>query len=260
MAIGWLYFQEMAVISGPWVTEGTPARMAIEKAPPLAALEPQLQQVHGAIVELRAKETPQLQALSQQETQVDAKHDAYVKLIFNALTVLADGAANGQELLNLRDTLFPEKLKHMRKSYRGEVGHAVLVAKQMDEAMLARLKAVQLHDKTLFDMYTGWQGTAAQLGKLEEDRAHLSQAMPSTAKEIATARRNWIHVVKAFLACADVANLDAETDNLIFAPLRAAEQVAANRMRSKAVPVPAPVPAPAPAPAPPATPEAPKAG
>jgi hypothetical protein len=171
MAIGWLYFQEMTVISGPWVTEGTPARVAIDRTPPLAALEPQLQQAHGSIIELRATETPQLQALSQQETEVDAKHDAYVKLIFNALTVLADGASNGHELLNLRDTLFPEKLRHMRKSYRGEVGHAVLVAKQMDEATLARLKAVQLQDKTLFDMYMGWQGTTAQLGQLEEARA-----------------------------------------------------------------------------------------
>ncbi len=183
MGIGWLLFQEMIPVSDPWVTEGTPARVAIEKVPPLAALKPQLQQAHGAIVELRSKDTPQLQALSQQETQVDAKHDALVKLIFNALTVLSDGAANGPELLILRDTLFPEKLKHMRKSYRGEVGHAVLVAKQMDEAMLARLKAVQLNDKTLFDMYTGWQETAAQLGKLEDERAHLSQAMPSAAKE-----------------------------------------------------------------------------
>jgi hypothetical protein len=226
--------------------------VAIEKAPALVALETQLQQAHSDIVDLRGKDTPQLQALSQQETAVDAKHDAYVKLIYTALTVLADGSANGHELVDLRDTLFPEKLKHMRKSYRGEVGHAVLVAKQMDEAMLARLKAVQLHDQTLFDMYTGWQGTAGQLGKLEDERAHLSQAMPTAAKEIATARRRWIRVVKAFLACADVANLDAETDNLLFAPLRAAEQVAANRMRSKAAPAPAPAPEPS------ATPEKPK--
>jgi hypothetical protein len=248
MALGWLYFPEMAVISGPWVMEGTPAHVAIQKVPPLAALEPQLQQVHGAIVAVRAKDTPQLQALSQEETETDAKHDAYVKLMYNALTVLADGAVNGHELLDLRDTLFPEKLNHMRKSYRGEVGHAVVVAKKMDEPLLARLRAVQLHDKTLFDMYMEWQDTSAKLGKLEEDRAHLSQVMPSAAKEIATARRNWIRVVKAFLACADVANLDAETDNLLFAPLRAAEQVAANRMRNKAAPAPAPAPAPARAP------------
>ena len=63
MAIGWLYFQEMAVISGPRVREGTPTRAAIAKARPLAALSPQLQQAHGAIVDLRAKETTQLQAL-----------------------------------------------------------------------------------------------------------------------------------------------------------------------------------------------------
>jgi hypothetical protein len=153
-------------------------------------------------------------------------------------------------MLDLRDTLFPEKLKHMHKSYRGEVGHAVLVAKQMDETMVARLKAVQLHDKTLFDMFTAWQGTAGQLAELEEERARLSQAMPSAAKEISTARRDWIRVVKAFLACADVANLAAETDNLLFAPLRAAEQVAVNRRRNK----------PAVAPSPSVSPEAPKAG
>ena len=86
---------------------------------------------------------------------------------------------------------------------------------------------------------------AKQLGGLEDERAHLSQATPSAAKEIAMARNRWIRVVKAFLACAEVANLDAETDNLLFAPLRAAEQVADNRMRSKATPAPAPSPSPA---------------
>jgi hypothetical protein len=168
MAEGSLSFQEMAVISGAWVTEGTPARVAIEKIPALAALEPQLQQTHSTIVDLRAKETPQLQALSQQEHEIDAKHDAYVKLIYNALTVLADGTVNKHELLDLRDSLFPERLRHTRKSYRSEVGHAVLVAKQMDDALVARLKAVQLHDRTLFDIYQAWQATAAQLGQLED--------------------------------------------------------------------------------------------
>jgi hypothetical protein len=62
----------------------------------------------------------EVQALSQQDSQIDANHDAY------ALTVLAPGAANGNELLSLRDMLFPEKRQHMKKSYRGEVGHAVL--------------------------------------------------------------------------------------------------------------------------------------
>lgn len=254
MALGWLSFQEMAVISGPWVSQGSAVRAAIEKAVALAALLPPLQQAHSTIVELRGKDTPQLQALSQREAEVDAKHDAYVRLMYNALTVLADGADNGHELLDLRDKLFPEKLKHMHKSYRGEVGHAVLVAQQMDDAMLARLKAVQLHDKTLFDMYTGWQGTATELGSLEDERAHLSQTVPSAGKEITLARRNWIRVVKAFLACADIAGLDADTDNLLFAPLRAAEQVAANRMRGK------PSPSPTPAPPPSSTPAQPKAG
>jgi hypothetical protein len=254
MAAGWLSFQEMAVISGPWVTEGTAARVAIEKIPALAALEPQLQQIHGTIVDLRAKETPQLQALSQQEHDVDAKHDALVKLIVNALTVVADGSVNKRELLDLRDRLFPERLKHIRRGYRSEVGHAVMVAKQTDEPMVARLRAVQINDKSLFDIYQAWQATATQLGQLEEERAHLSQATPSAAKEIAMARRKWIRVVKAFQACADVVNLDAETDNLIFAPLRAAEQNAANRMRAKATTEPAPTPAP------PVGPDTPKAG
>jgi hypothetical protein len=222
------------------VTPETPARTAIEKYQPLTALLPQVQEAHGSMVVLHSKESPQLHALSQQELQIDAKHDAYVKLIYNALTVLAPGAANRDELLSLRDMLFPEKLQHMKRSYRGEVGHAVLVAKQMDAATQARLKAVQLNDKTLFDLYAGWQGTTKQLGDLEDQRAHLSQATPSAAKEIVTARNRWIRVVKAFLACAEVANLDAESDNLIFAPLRAAEQVADNRMRSKTAPAPAP--------------------
>jgi hypothetical protein len=52
--------------------------------------------------------------------------------------------------------------------------------------------------------------------------------------------------MNALVANAELANLDADSDRLLFGPLRAAEQTADARGRGKNAPAPVPVPAPAP--------------
>jgi hypothetical protein len=248
MALSWLYTEVMVVISEPWVKDGEAAKAAIDRIPHLAVLSPQLQKAHAALFEVKAKESPNLRDLSQRENKADARHDAYVKGMYCTLTTLAPISSAPQELLDLRDKLYPQGLEHIKMSYRAEVGHAAFIAAQMDEAWQARLKAVTLHKATLFDLYNEWQAAAQLLGQLEDERARVSGANPTVAGEVSAARNRWIRMAKALMANAKIAEVDAATDTLLFSALRLAERAAENRVRGHAEPAPAPAPAPEPAP------------
>ena len=244
MALKRMTVEEMIQLSTPWVTAGNVARTAIEKVPLLAALLPQLQSAHSAIFAVRAQaEDPKVQRLSQQEAEVDAKHDALVRGIYGSLSMLAQVSANADELLRLRDLLFPEGAAHTQKTYRGEAGHAALVASRLDASAQARLKAVSLQEKNLLDLVNEWLGVAKQLGDLEEERARLSPPSSSTAAEINNARLGWVRVVNALVANADLVGLDGDTDRLLFSALRAAERTADGRGKKSPDAPPAPSPA-----------------
>jgi len=241
MAVGHLLAEVMYQLSMPWVTSGDPAQAAIEKNPMLAALLPQLQKAHAAIEAVLGQEDANQQALSQQEAEIDNKHDTMVRGIYGSLTMLAVLSPQKDELLSLRNWLFPEGLLHTQKSYRGEAGHAALVASHLDAIMEARLRAVSLHDQNLFDLVQQWFAAAKQLGDLEDERARLAAAS-STASEVRAARAGWARTVNLFVANAAAADLDAETDTLLFSALRAAERAAATRARPHPAPAPAPQP------------------
>ena len=244
MALKRMTVEEMIPVSAPWVTAGNSAHRAIEKVPLLAALLPQLQAAHSAIFAVRARtEDPKVQRLSQQEAELDAKHDALVRGIYGSLTMLAQVSSTSDELLGLRDLLFPEGAAHTQKTYRGEAGHAALVASRLDANLQARLQAVSLQEKSLLDLVNQWLGVAKQLGDLEEERARLSQPSSSTAVEVNNARIGWVRVANALVANAELVGLDDDTDRLLFSALRAAEHTADSRGRKTPAAPPAPSPA-----------------
>jgi hypothetical protein len=239
MALKRLTVEEMNQISAPWVTEGSPARAAIDKSPMLAALLPQLQAAHGAIFALRAQvEDPKVRELSSRQAALDAEHDVRVRAIHGALTGLALVSGVSSELLGLRDELFPEGLAHTQTTYRGQAGHAAMVASRLDEKLQARLRAVSLHDKNLLDLTNDWLAVAKQIGQLEDERARLSPP-PTASSAINEARLAWVRIANALLANAELAGIDAATDHLLFAPLRAAEKTADSRGRGKPAAAPA---------------------
>ena len=243
MALRWLTLEEMTEIWAGWLATGSAGRTAIEKVPLLAALLPKLDGGFAKILALRSSEDPRLRGLAEKAAALDAKHDGYVRGIYGALTALAPLSGAADELLGLRDKLFPEGLAHTQKSYRGEAGHAALVASQVGDITKERLKAVTLHKTNLLELYNQWQTVARQLGDLEKERAGLAQGSPSPARETYAARLTWLRLTKTFLSNAEVAGLDAETDNLLFSALHAAEQAAESRIRDgRPQPAPAPTP------------------
>ena len=67
-----------------------------------------------------------------------ALSDALVRGIYGSLTMLAQVSSTSDELLGLRDLLFPEGAAHTQKTYRGEAGHAALVAARLDANLQAK--------------------------------------------------------------------------------------------------------------------------
>lgn len=243
MALRLLTPEEMVTISAAWVMADEAGRKALAQIPLLAALLPELEKVHQTMFALRAKEPSELAALRQREAQVDAKHDAYVHVIYDTLTLVATVATPAENLLKLRDKLFPEGLRHARKSYRGEAGHAAFVASQVDDALKSKLEAMALHESNLLDYYNQWQASAQELAALEDERARLTKTAPSVAGEMYAARNAWIRTVKLLLTNAEAAHIDAATDELLFSALRAAERAASARLKQATVePAPAPTP------------------
>lgn len=236
MALKRLTVEEMNQLSAPWVMEGNPARAAIERVPMLAALLPRLQAAHAGIFALRTQgEDPKARELSERQSSLDADHDERVRGIYNALTGLAQVSGNSTELLALRDELLPDGLGHTGMTYRGEAGHAAMVAARLDDKLQARLKAVSLHDKNLLELTHEWLSVAKQLGELEDERARLSPR-PSSSAEINEARLAWVRIANALVANAELAGIDSTTDHLLFAPLRSAEKTADARGKTKPAP------------------------
>lgn len=236
---------EMGQISGPWVTEANPVRSAIEARSMLAALLPQLTAAHAAIVALGAQSSdPDIRKLSAEANRLDAQHDDYIRTIYDALTVLAKTSKAGDQLLRMRDSLFPEGRRHINRSHSAEAGHAAALASTVGADALARMKAVAVGDMTLFDLYSQYQETAKQLGAVDEKRARLNQPAVTPAAQVQAVRRQWIRWANILVDTAANADLDAETDALLFGPLREMVERANSRWHTKIAPAAAPVPTP----------------
>lgn len=239
MAIKRLTAQEMVQLSTPWVNPNDQAGIALAKLPLLAGLLPQLKAAHEAIFAAQvATEDPRAKALSQAEAELDATHDALTRGIYGSLTMLAEFSPSAEELLRLRDMLLPEGLEHTRKTYRGEAGHAALIAARLDDGVRARLKSVTLHDKNLLDVVNAWLAAAHKLGELEEERARLTAPAATSAAQLNDARIAWIRVTNALVANAELVKLDKEDDRILFSALRAAARTADSRNRSPKEPTP----------------------
>ncbi len=244
-----LYAKEMCEISEPWVTEGAPARAAIESDPMLAPLLPKLKESHEGVVAVCAqKDEPDVQELASEESRLDARHDEQVRVMHDSLTVLSAVSKSPDELLHLRNLLFPEGKLHTMKSRLEEAGHATAVAQGLTPELEARMQAVIIGDSNLLEMVKAWLDVSKQLGDVVERRARLTRPARTQAAQISAARRTWIRWTKALVASAENAEISEETDTLLFSALRDAEHSTRNRWSRHAQPVSGPAPIPGPEP------------
>ena len=244
MALKRLFSEEMLQLSGTWVDPKSRAHKAILATADLAPSMPRLTAAHSALATLAqpAAEDPRLAAISKEEAVLDPRHDDIIRgghgLLTGAAFLLGD---DGVELLGLRDTLFPEGLSLTQKSYRGEAGSAAQLAKRLTPALRAQLASIVVGPKsgkkTLEQFVDELISLGAQLGALEDEKGILQPAPgepgTGTGAALLAARNQWVRVGNALVANSELAELDVETDKLIFGPLRAAEKAADRRETGK---------------------------
>lgn len=236
MAANRLSVEEMSEISRPWVTAGSPARIAIEQVPVLNALMPIMEAAHSAVVEAvlasrPATLEPKERALASQAVELDLRHDDLIRGIHGSLTSLALVSPGKSELLALRDWLFPDGLGHTQKTFRAEAGHAGLIRLGLNADMRSRLAAVQLHGSSLMALVEEWMDIGEKLGKLEEQRGSFATPSSTAQGAINAARLAWIKAINALIANAVLADLPPATDQLLFGAFRLASKKSDLRSR-----------------------------
>ena len=245
MAFKRLSSEEMLQLSGAWVDPLSEARAAILATPDLAPAMPRVTAAHGALASLAqpVKADPRLAAISEEEGSLDARHDDVIRGGYGVLTGAAFLlGAGGRALLALRDSLFPDGLSSVQKTYRAEAGQAAQLAGRLTPALRAQLASIGVgpedEKKTLEQFVDELIGLGAQLGALEDEKGRLQpapgQASHQGGAALLAARNQWIRVANALVANGEAAQLDEATDKLIFGPLRAAEKAADRREGSRA--------------------------
>jgi hypothetical protein len=242
MAFKRLFSEEMLQLSATWVDTKSKAHKAILATADLAPSLPRIIEAHGTLAHLAqpAQVDPALAVIIEKETEIDLHHDEIIRGTWGLLTssaTLLGVESGGAELLQLRDIVFPDGLQSAQKSYRAEAGQAVQLSKRLTPAHRAQLAAIVVGPKgskvTLQQLVDELIHLAKDLGALEDDKARLqpapSEQGPSVGAALLTARNQWVRVANALVANGDLAQLDAETEKLIFGPLRAAEKTADRR-------------------------------
>jgi hypothetical protein len=236
MALKRLSVEEMVQLSTPWVTRGSEARRVIEDTALLAPLLPLLEEAHQAVFEVRPRPVDaHVQSLADEAVGLDTAHDELVRGVYGALSSVAYLAENGAQLLALRERLFPEGLTHTQKSYRGQAGHAALAATRLDEGARRLLRGIVFAGGSLQDAVDRWLETAAELGRLEDERAQVGATNRASPAETSVARNAWVRAATALFTTADLAQLTERADQLLFGPLRQAERIAESRRKSKSL-------------------------
>jgi len=240
MALKHLRTEEMLQVSGTWLNPQSPARAAILSIPDLAAKLPRAEEAHSNLAAAaQPAKNPRLDEITTETGKLDLRHDSIIRGVYHHLTATAEllGDAVAVDLIDLRDTLIPDGLPSMQKTYRAEAGQAQQLEDRLSPSLKSRTDSILIGQgpaqKPLTKYLVEWIEIGKKLGALEDERARLlaEQADASSGTILVKARNRWIRVVNAMLADGDLADLPAQTDALVFGPLRDAEKTAELRSR-----------------------------
>jgi hypothetical protein len=233
---------EMLYISAEWLKPESPAHKAILASTDLAPTLPRIQSAHQDLA-TAAQPTalnPRLFEIIKEQTDIDDRHDDVIRGIHGLLTATAFllGSDDGAHLLALRDLLIPDGLATVQKSYGAEAGEASQLAARLTPEIRTQLDNILVgsttQQKRLSAYLDEWIQLGEKLGALEIEKARRNptEATASTGVNLVAARNKWIRTVNLFLAVAEAAEVDADTERLLFGPLRTAEIRAERRGRT----------------------------
>lgn len=216
-------------------------RPLLESKPTTAAMLTRLEALAkelGSVAE-QTQEPPiqALKTLRQNQESVDELHDRKARgtfLVLCGLAELEDDEDVCEEYEALRKKLFPKDLTVVNLSYIDEANHADSLEKLLatDPHLAAVLQDITLpHGRTAWTGVSEWIKSGKLLGQLENDRnALLAQhnqnsdvgAATSLRGELLRLRGEWIRVIKAVLANAEIEDFSSDERARLVAPLEQA--------------------------------------
>lgn len=175
--------------------------------------------------------------------QLDATHDGAARAVYFALTALLHGLSGDERVAafsQLRDTLFPEGLSVVNRSYLDEAGEAVELEERVTPEMLTLLASVPFADRTLADVYREWIAAGKAIGQHAQQRARIQASLSTDGTaaadiDVRSARRQWVATVVTFLRVLDLLDLPEKARETLVSPLQISVKAAlASRSRAPA--------------------------
>jgi hypothetical protein len=234
-----LYPDEMIRVTADWVDPTSDACKRILAAAYLGGLHSGVVTAHVELKNaLQPNEAPRIVAIIEEQAKLDVRHDTIIRGGWNGLTYLAEliGGDEGQQLIVVRDFLWPDGLAMQQKTYAAEAGAAERCADRLQKnpAMRQTIDNISIGigptAKPLGAYVDEYLKVSAQLGGLETERGQLLDG-PSEGAIAYQAQLGWIRVVNAMLANGELAQLDAQSEAIIFGPFRLLEKKADERAR-----------------------------
>ncbi|HEY4118448.1 MAG TPA: hypothetical protein VGM56_11360 [Byssovorax sp.] len=251
MALRNLSVQQMVGFTAGLLEKGKPARKALEHDKATKGLLESLEAAHAELVGTRETGpstalTANLKKIQTDQAAHDDVHDGLARGAFHVLTGLAEiarargGDDRTRELLDLRDSLFPQGLQVIKDTYADEASEAVRVAANLTKAQKKSLGALPTIDgRTLLDEVQGRFDAAGALGDLEQDKRDVETQLAKktgvvTAGDVLAAQRRWMRAVKALVSVIDAVRApDPALAELVVAPLAALEEAGDRRSKKK---------------------------
>jgi len=182
------------------------------------------------------KVAPEMAALNEKVTLLDARHDRLARGLydlFDGLAALTDDADESDAWRVVQQELFPQGKSIINRSYIDQAGEAVRVATRLSDSSRTLLERFSVGGTPLIEYVRRWQMAGTELGEAEKQRILLSKESPET-RSVREVRNAWIGAMKAILAMLDREKDLGEVERRrVLEPLETALAKAAARKRSK---------------------------
>lgn len=179
-------------------------RPIFAKYPRLLPWLEDIEAAHKGLYEIVTRApSPELSAMNERATFLDAEHDRKASGLFDLLTGLArvsDDDAEAARVIELRTQLFPSGRSIVNRTYLDQAGEASLIDSRLSETSRKLLDELVVHGLPLAKHVQAWQKAAAELGQIEGERVRLAKDEKSQSlTTIGKARNAWVAAINALL-------------------------------------------------------------
>lgn len=237
MALRDLNAAAMIAVAAQWLNQD---RAVLESQPALRHPLELVEAAHDALL-LTQKRLGSVEKavmeLTQNLTAEDAYHDRKLRGVYYVLTgnaEIADDPDVREELLAVRDTLFPLGLSSTTRSYREQAGNGKIAALRFGGGVEAWCDSIVLQGVALSEAARAWLASSQRIGDMTAQRNRISGDADDgvAAGELHQARLDWIKAVNIMLLMFDFTDFDADTRRRLLADLHDAEQKAGRARRA----------------------------